>query len=229
MALIKVISNTIELFMHTSCYCVLDLLCVTYPKIRTCAYPWQVIFEINNNPSFKFSEKMFYTWWCTSSSSTDLFFSHLLSSSPLLDVEDPSLEASPSSDTEDMEVVVSPSKWFNNNSLSAASKLLDNCCTLALDSKLFSTLVDGWFSSEDEVSLPSERVSENIGDLEYQKLWPRIDCLSWVYTDCFNMGTHYGVVEQHYLKGEIIWALSKCSTFQSFQLTYRAHTTFIEI
>ena len=59
LCLIKVNSNTIELIMHASCYCILDLLCVTYPKIRTCAYPWQVIFEINNNPSFKCLEKMF--------------------------------------------------------------------------------------------------------------------------------------------------------------------------
>ena len=29
---IKVNSNTIELTVHTSCYCVLDLLCVTMPK-----------------------------------------------------------------------------------------------------------------------------------------------------------------------------------------------------
>ena len=34
---IKVNSNTIELTVHTSCYCVLDLLCVTMPLKRAVA------------------------------------------------------------------------------------------------------------------------------------------------------------------------------------------------
>ena len=32
---IKVNSNTIDLIMHTSCYCVLDLLCVKKQKLET--------------------------------------------------------------------------------------------------------------------------------------------------------------------------------------------------